>query len=123
MKNEIHQGKILEKYLKKNGYNISFFAKKLNISRGNFYNKFNAKKLSESFILSMTHATRQCLLPLILKGQIPLSGTFRSHETTIMKNYIKFLEKHIELLELSTKIFIEILRKKSVFLNPTEQNN
>jgi len=48
-----HQGRIVEKAIRKSGYSILKMAEKLEISRKTLYNRFNQKELEPKFIMKV----------------------------------------------------------------------
>lgn len=104
MEKKTHEGKVLAQFLKGNGYTMTRLSKKLRISRTTFYSKLKLKKLPYEFITSITNATSHQLLPFILKGKIPLKKQKAKDRKKIIHSYIATLEKHIELLEITTTL-------------------
>ena len=112
MKREKHQGAILEKLVRANGYALTSLAKKLHMSRNTLYRQFKKQKLPLNFVVAIGNIMSYNSLPLILEGKIPIANK-KAVNATIANDYIELLEKHLMLLELFTQqILIKIQDKE-----------
>ena len=112
MSKNIHEGKKLTRFLKKNGYTIIKLSKKLHLSRATFYSKLKLKKLPQEFVQAVANATSQPSLPLILQGK-DTPKKQKKHNKEIISHYISTLERHIELLDASTHSFLRIIKRQN----------
>ena len=111
MKKNQHQGKILETFLKKNGYNLSELSRKLYISRTTFYRKLKQQKLSFDFVSAISRAIDYSLLSHMLEEGEVVSLFNRKEKPDIVRRYIAALERQLALLQMSTDVLIEEVKK------------
>jgi lambda repressor-like predicted transcriptional regulator len=109
----LHQGQIVEKIVRKNGYSISAIARIINVNRRTVYNWFNLPILKTSVIYQIAQAIKhdfsvefpELFKPedFVFKNKSSLSA---EHQAQIVEAEIELIwkERYLDLLERYTKL-------------------
>lgn len=105
---DLHRGKLIERFIRKSGFSISFIAKRLGVSRNTLYKYFRQAAINDHIMTAVG-----CIVGYDFSVILPgLSNKTSEQKVTVLlhlqKDYIDLLERHHRLVLLTFQTFDRI---------------